>query len=202
MAAAAESSVATSSAAAATWQHDVWNLVALGCLNAVHILWWLGILSESALFAVFSLDVAYIALDGAWLLLSPSCVPRRVWATLVAHHAAVLLCVPVAVGNPLLMRHLLRTWVVELHSWNHIAARTPWPLGPACLRVNKALFVATRLVGFPLTYAVYHRERQAAPAASPPHLHWPLTAAQLALYGLMLHWGRGVLLGRPPTRAE
>jgi hypothetical protein len=193
---------AAPSSATAVFLHDIWNLVALGALNAVHILWWLGLLSESALFAVFSLDVAYIALDGAWLLLSPSCVPRRVWATLVAHHAAVLLCVPVAVGNPLLMRHLLRTWVVELHSWNHIAARTPWPLGPACLRVNKALFVATRLVGFPLTYAVYHRERQAAPAASPPHLHWPLTAAQLALYGLMLHWGRGVLLGRPPKRAE
>ena len=118
----------TSSAAAATWRHDVWNLLALGCLNAVHILWWLGLLSESALFAVFSLDVAYIALDGLWLVASPSCVPRRVWATLVAHHAAVLLCVPVAVGNPLLMRHLLRTWVVELHSWNHIAARPPWPL--------------------------------------------------------------------------
>ena len=159
MAAAAESSVATSSAAAATWRHDVWNLLALGCLNAVHILWWLGLLSESALFAVFSLDVAYIALDGLWLVASPSCVPRRVWATLVAHHAAVLLCVPVAVGNPLLMRHLLRTWVVELHSWNHIAARTPWPLGPACLRVNKALFMATRLVGFPLTYAVYRSGR-------------------------------------------
>ena len=195
MTAAAESSLASSAPATAVWRHDVWNLLALGCLNAVHILWWLGILSESALFAVFSLDVAYIALDGLWLVASPSCVPRRVWATLVAHHAAVLLCVPVAVGNPLLMRHLLRTWVVELHSWNHIAARRlGGPLASFLHRINKPLFVAVRLIAYPLTWMQYAADRATAAILIPAAVHAPLSCAHFLMYGLMLKWGHALLV--------
>jgi hypothetical protein len=56
-----------------------------------------------------------------------------------------------------LMRQALRCWVVELASWNHIAQRkwdSPW-----LERINKPLFFVTRLIGWPVTYFAYARDR-------------------------------------------
>lgn len=178
---------------AAAHRHDLWNLWALGILNATHVLWWAGALDETRWLAtIYALDVGYMTVDALWLVLEPACVAVRVRDTLLLHHAAVLACAAGAAGYPLLMRHLLRVWVVELHSWTHIAARE---LGsPVLGAVNKPLFVGVRLVGFPLTWLVYARER--AGASFPPlGVHAVLSAMQVLMYGLMCHWGKRLLLG-------
>ena len=185
-------------------QHDDWNLLALGALNAAHLSWWLSLLNgEAWLRRLFWMDAGYIVLDAAWLVFSPSCVAPRVWQTLCFHHLSVLACVPVAIGRPLLMSHFLRTWIVELSSWTHIAARRLKGTRVAALleRLNKPIYVGLRMIGFPLTYVVYARERAASPALllqSPTHLHVPLSAMHFVLYGLMLKWGWGMLR---PARA-
>jgi hypothetical protein len=121
----------------------------------------------------------------------------------------MLICclLPVAAGTPLLMRHLLRTWIVD--SWNHIAARRMCGrLANVARRINKPLFVALRLLGFPLTWLQYYTERAALPelvraSAAPLALHAPLSCAHLLMYGLMCWWGRGLLLApSPPKEAQ
>ena len=104
--------------------HDDWNLVAIGALNICHVGWWCGLVTGSAIVQwLFFADCAYLLGDTCWLLFVPSCVAPRVRMTLLLHHLTVCACMPIAIGHPVLMRHLLRTWIVELHSWNHIAAR-------------------------------------------------------------------------------
>jgi len=61
------------------------------------------------------------------------------------------------------MHQMLRGWIVELASWNHIAARK-WE-SPLMDRFNKPLFVITRLICFPYTYLLYYRERSSLSAA-------------------------------------
>lgn len=190
---------------AAAWvrRHDTWNLYAVGALNAMHVGWWTGLLhGNTVLRMLFSADFAYVLGDLGWLLAVPSCVAPRVWPTLLVHHGAIACCAPVAFGRPLLMRHLLRCWVVELHSWNHIAARR-WQ-SPLLQRVNKPLFVLLRLVGFPIAWFLYAAERSALSAAvlrldAPTRYHVPLSLAHLAMYGLMLIWGRQMLLPQRPS---
>ena len=118
------------------------------------------------------------------------------------HHCLVCFAMPVAACRPVLMRHLLRTWIVELHSWTHIATRRlrSERLAELAQRVNKPLFAAIRLIGFPLTYLMYARDRAALPADlllahSPWHVHVPLSLAHAGLYALMLKWGYTLLLG-------
>jgi hypothetical protein len=80
-------------------------------------------------------------------------------ASLAADCASGILTNPAQV----LMRQALRCWVVELASWNHIAQRkwdSPW-----LERINKPLFVVTRLIGWPVTYFAYTRDRSSLPAA-------------------------------------
>ena len=103
--------------------HDRWNLLAIGGLNVAHCAWWCSLLPEHLLSALFFADVGYICGDLAWIALVPGCVPAGARPTLLLHHALTCCCAPVAIGRPVLMAHLLRAWVVELHSWNHIAAR-------------------------------------------------------------------------------
>lgn len=178
---------------AAAHRHDLWNLWALGILNAAHVLWWVGALDETRWLAtLYALDVGYMTVDALWLVLEPACVAARVRDTLLIHHAAVLACAAGATGYPLLMRHLLRVWIVELHSWTHIAAREL--RSPALGAMNKPLFVGVRLIGFPLTWLVYARERTAA-AFPPLGVHAVLSAMQVLMYGLMCHWGKRLLLG-------
>ena len=119
---------------------------------------------------------------------------------MLVHHLLVCSFVPVALGKPVLMRHLLRTWAVELHSWIHIAARTVnvYGIGDLARRVNKPAFVVLRLIGFPLTWFMYAAERSALPPAvlaahAPFGLHTVLSCAHLGMYGLMLKWARGML---------
>ena len=178
---------------AAAHRHDLWNLWALGILNAAHVLWWAGALDETRWLAtLYALDVGYMTVDALWLVLEPACVAARVRDTLLIHHAAVLACAAGAAGYPLLMRHLLRVWIVELHSWTHIAAREL--RSPALGAMNKPLFVGVRLVGFPLTWLAYARERAAA-SFPPLGVHAVLSAMQVLMYGLMCHWGTRLLLG-------
>ena len=149
---------------AAARGHDLWNLWVIGTLNVTHAAWWLGVVDDARwLTPLFALDLAYILADLVWLLARPDCVASRVRGTLLLHHAAILLAAPAAAGHPVLMRHLLRTWVVELHSWVHIAAREF--SSPALHALNKPLFVVLRLVAFPLTWFVYARQRAALPPA-------------------------------------
>ena len=103
--------------------HDRWNLLAIGGLNVAHCAWWCSLLPEHLLSALFFADIGYICGDLAWIALVPGCVPAGARPTLLLHHALTCCCAPVAIGRPVLMAHLLRAWVVELHSWNHIAAR-------------------------------------------------------------------------------
>ena len=107
---------------------------------------------------------------------------------------------PFAHGIPVLMRHLLRTWSVELHSWNHIATRRIQNirLGKLLGRINKPLFFALRVVIFPLTWMLYAQDRAALPAAAlaaaaPTRLHVPLSLAHAGMYALMLKWGWNLL---------
>ena len=101
--------------------HDDWNLVAIGALNICHIGWWSGLfVTPAALQWLFYADGAYLLMDTVFLLAVPTCVAPRVRFTLLLHHLTSCICLPIAAGTPLLMRHLLRTWVVEVHSWNHI----------------------------------------------------------------------------------
>eukprot|EP00322_Chrysochromulina_rotalis_P004973 CAMPEP_0115853000 /NCGR_PEP_ID=MMETSP0287-20121206/13282_1 /TAXON_ID=412157 /ORGANISM="Chrysochromulina rotalis, Strain UIO044" /LENGTH=274 /DNA_ID=CAMNT_0003307071 /DNA_START=24 /DNA_END=849 /DNA_ORIENTATION=+ len=190
-------------------KHDDFNLVAIGVLNAAHVAWWFGLLSSNtALVALFAADGAYIVADMCWLAFAPACVPARVRITLLLHHALICAALPVASGKPVLMRHLLRTWVVELNSWTHIAARRLRSPRLALLMqwLNKPLFIALRIVAFPLTYAIYASERAALSPAlmqshSPFHVHAPLSAVHLMMYGLMLKWGYSLLLApTPPDR--
>jgi hypothetical protein len=184
--------------------HDDWNLLSLGALNVAHVGWWTGLFaSERVLECLFYCDAAYLLMDTCWLVFVPSCVPARSRNNLLVHHAIVCLCLPYAMGKPVLMRHLLRVWMVELHSWNHIAVRRFANASPMIAaiaeRVNKPLFFALRLVGFPLSWFVYARERAALSAAviqahAPFTLHVPLSLAHFAMYGIMLKWGQGLLL--------
>jgi hypothetical protein len=179
--------------------HDDWNMVALGALNAAHVGWWVGLLtSTAALHVLFFADAAYLLADSCWLLFVPSCVAPRNRATLLVHHLLICGLLPLAAGKPVFMRHLLRTWIVEVHSWNHIAARrlSSQRARTACDRVNKPLFVALRLVAFPLTWVQYAAERG---GIVPLAVHVPLSCAHALMYGLMLKWGRGILL--PPAKA-
>ena len=72
--------------------------------------------------------------------------------------------------------------------WVHIAARKlPSPAQREVLqRVNKPLFAGLRLVGFPLTWVAYARDRAALPLAlrnahAPLRLHVPLSLAHFAM---------------------
>ena len=102
------------------------------------------------------------------------------------------------------MRHLLRTWVVELHSWNHIAARrlrSP-RLAAIARYVNRPLFFVFRILAFPLTYVAYLQDRAMLPAElldaqAPLRMHAPLSLTHLGLYALMLKWGYDLLLSGP-----
>jgi hypothetical protein len=180
--------------------HDDWNLYAIGALNVAHVGWWAGLfVSRTALNCLFFADAAYIVLDMCWLLFVPACVAPRVRPTLLIHHAFVCCCVPVAYGTPVLMKHLLRTWVVELHSWNHIASRRLRPsLAQPLARINSALFVGLRLIVFPLTWFAYAQDRAALPALVraaqvPLRLHLPLSLTHLMMYGLMVKWGLPII---------
>lgn len=182
--------------------HDDWNLVALGALNVAQLSWWCGLVSgPAALNALFVADALYLIADTMWLLFFPDCVPARARPTLLMHHCTICFAIPMAAGRPVLMRHMLRTWIVEVHSWNHIATRRLRSelLASFCRDVNKPLFVAIRLVAFPLTWFSYSSERLALPTAlleaqAPMRVHAPLSLAQLALYGLMLKWGYDMLV--------
>ena len=71
------------------------------------------------------------------LVFVPTCVPAQARRGLLMHHIIVCCCLPIAAGKPVLMAHLLRTWVVELQSWTHIAARRlEAPLAQHLERVN------------------------------------------------------------------
>ena len=182
--------------------HDDWNLVALGALNVAQLSWWCGLVSGPAVLnALFVADALYLIADTMWLLFFPECVPARARPTLLMHHCTICFAIPMAAGRPVLMRHMLRTWIVEVHSWNHIATRRlrSERLASFCRDVNKPLFVAIRLVAFPLTWFSYSSERLALPTAlleaqAPIRVHAPLSLAQLALYGLMLKWGYDMLV--------
>ena len=181
--------------------HDDWNLYALGVLNIVHLPWWLG-LSTGATMASFLFygDCCYLLADTCLLIFVPSCVPKRNRTTLLMHHLLVCSCMPVAHGNAVLSHHLLRTWVVELHSWNHIATRrlrSSW-LTRLLATINKPLFVALRVIIFPLTYIRYAEERALLPVSAlatqiPSRVHIPLSFAHAGMYGLMLKWGWALL---------
>ena len=180
--------------------HDLWNLVLLGILNVAHMRWWLGWdLSNRTLEALFVADGAYLFLDFCWLVCVPSCVPPKSRITLLIHHAIVIAILPLAFGKPVLMRHLLRTWIVELHSWNHVAARhMDGALAKWARAINKPLFVVVRLIGFPVTYVLYVYDRATLSevtrnAQVPYNWHLPLSCAHAAMYGLMLKWGYGLL---------
>jgi len=175
--------------------HDRWNIYAIGGLNCAHIAWWVGLLrGRAALDALFFADIGYITCDFAWISLVSGAVPQTARPTLLVHHALTIACAPVAFGQPLLMSHLLRCWIVELQSWNHIAMRqleSP-RLRRICQAINTPLFCATRLLGFPLTYLVYARQRSSSAQyllEAPRRIHVPLSIAHLAMYGLMCFWG-------------
>lgn len=179
--------------------HDDWNLLAIGGLNLAHVAWWFGLVATNgpALQFLFYADCAYMLADCCWLLFVPSCVMPRVRGTLLVHHITCIACMPVAAGNHTFMKHLLRTWSVEVHSWNHIASRRFSKL-TFLSYINKPLFVMLRLIGFPLTWFAYARDRVAlAPAVReamlPATLHWPLTVTHIGMYGLMLKWGMPIL---------
>ena len=185
--------------------HDDWNMVVIGALNVAHAGWWFGLVTGGgALSFLFWADCAYLLLDSCWLVFVPSCVAARSRGTLLMHHALVCCLIPLAAGRPVLMRHLLRTWMVELHSFNHIATR--WlhaRLAAWAERLNKPLFVALRLIGYPLSWVPYARDRAALPALVkaahvPLALHLPLSCAHFVMYGLMLKWGHALL--RPPLK--
>ena len=187
---------------AAARSHDAFNLVASGALNVLQAAWWSGLVDgEAALRTIFAADVAYIAIDAGWRWLQPSCVAARVWSGLFVHHVLVLACASPAWSEPLFMRHLLRTWIVEIQSWMHIATRQlGGRCGKAAAAANKPLFVALRLVGFPLTYFAYAAERRAVPERAPLYVHVPLSIAHFALWALMLHWGKRLLLAPPKEK--
>ncbi|KAL3893402.1 MAG: hypothetical protein SGPRY_014258 [Prymnesium sp.] len=196
--------------AASADRHDTWNLLSLGALNAAHIVWWSGCwpaaLLPGAIPLLFTADCCYLLADFSYLLLAPACVSPSVRPTLLLHHAIVVSCMPFAWGKPVLMAHLLRTWMVELHSFVHIAARkTQWPNLQALLaRVNKPIFVGLRLIGFPLSWFAYARDRAALSVAmraahAPGFVHVPLSIAHFAMYGLMLKWGHALLFSRRNT---
>ena len=178
-------------------KHDDFNMLALGSLNLAHIGWWCGAFgSPTTLAFLFYADASYLIADSCWLLFAPSCVPQQSRSTLLAHHLLVCGCLPIAAGRPVLMRHLLRTWIVEVHSWNHIAIRrlVPAKLISWLSWLNKPLFTALRLIAFPLTYFQYAKERAALTEAirlahSPLGLHVGLSGAHLMMYGLMVKWG-------------
>ena len=181
--------------------HDDWNLIALGALNAAQVGWWCGLFGSGALNALFVADAAYLIADTCWLIFAPSCVPVKARGTLLMHHCLICFVLPVAAGKPVLMRHLLRTWIVELHSWTHIATRRlrSKRLSALAHGVNKPFFFVIRLVAFPITYLSYSRERAALPselmlAHAPLRVHALLSLAHFSLYGLMLKWGWGLLL--------
>ena len=185
--------------------HDDWNLVAIGALNIGHIAWWLGAVSGGAVLQwLFYADCTYLVLDSCWLLFVPTCVAPRNRGTLLMHHLIVCGCMPIALAHPVLQRHLLRTWVVEVHSWNHIASRRlPPAIAKPLERINKPMFVALRLISYPLTWFAYAKDRAMLPevvraALIPGRIHWPLTSMHFLMYGLMLHWGKGLLL--PQTK--
>eukprot|EP00964_Phaeocystis_antarctica_P135000 scaffold99339_cov66-Phaeocystis_antarctica.AAC.3 len=72
--------------------------------------------------------------------------------------------------------------------------------------VNKPLFVAARLIGFPLSYVAYARDRGALDARqlllqAPLRLHGPLSVAHAAMYGLMIFWGYRMFFPRPADAA-
>ena len=142
--------------------HDDWNLLAIGGLNLAHVAWWFGLVATNgpALQFLFYADCAYMLADCCWLLFVPSCVMPRVRGTLLVHHLTCIACMPVAAGNYTFMKHLLRTWSVEVHSWNHIASRRFSKL-TFLSYINKPLFVMLRLIGFPLTWFAYARDRVA-----------------------------------------
>ena len=121
--AACDSSLVTKAVCSNLDWHDRWNLLAIGGLNVAHCAWWCSLLPEHLLSALFCADVGYICGDLAWIALVPGCVPPGARPTLLLHHVLTCCCAPVAMGRPVLMAHLLRAWIVELHSWNHIAAR-------------------------------------------------------------------------------
>ena len=192
---------ASSSASTMLDLHDDWNLFAIGALNLLHVPWWFGLSSAASLTSfLFYAGCGYLILDSCWLIFVPSCVPKASRATLLMHHVVVCGCMPFAWGKPLLMRHLLRTWTVEVHSWNHIACRRlqPGRLTRALTWLNKPLFVGLRMVVFPLTWVRYAQDRALLSAAevaahAPTRLHVPLSLAHAAMYGLMLKWGWGLL---------
>ena len=72
--------------------------------------------------------------------------------------------------------------------------------------INKPLFVAVRLIGFPLAYVAYARDRGALDAhqlllQAPPRLHGPLSVAHAAMYGLMIFWVSRIFSPRPADAA-
>jgi hypothetical protein len=152
-------------------RHDEWNLRAIGALNVLHAGYWLQLIpgSGAVVTALFAADVGYLVADLGWLIFSPQCVQPSVRRTLLIHHGLVICCVPLAAGRIVLMRHLLRTWIVELHSWVHIAARRlQWAWAREQLRrANKPIYCALRLVGFPLTWVAYSRGASLRPKLHP-----------------------------------
>lgn len=192
-------------------RHDDWNLWAIGSLNVMHVSFWLGLTSLTPGFVVglFAADMMYLVADLGWLVLSPKCVPPSVRRTLIIHHGIVILCAPFALGHPVLMRHLLRTWIVELNSWVHIAARrlrSQWAR-EALQRLNKPMFCTLRLVCFPLTWFAYNRDRASLDpvvraALLPMAVHLPLSIAHFAMYGLMCRWGYVLLIVAPKGKLD
>ena len=188
--------------------HDDWNLVVIGALNIAHMGYWCGAfaLSPSMSF-LFYADAAYLLLDSLWLVLAPSCVPPKSWKTLLMHHALVCTLLPITAGRPVMMKHLVRVWAVEVHSWNHIATRRfgGTRLASVLEAANKPLFIGLRLINFPYTYFQFAADRAALPIAlrateSPEWLMVPLGVAHSIMYALMIKWGYGLLVAPWLTR--
>lgn len=106
---------------------------------------------------------------------------------------------------------------MRLHTLPPLPSRRHAPLTRSPLRatarpsaraqvINKPLFVAARLIGFPLSYVAYARDRGALDARqlllqAPPRLHGPLSVAHAAMYGLMIFWGYRMFFPRPADAA-
>jgi len=132
--------------------HDALNVPLVGGLSVMCILGLLGLMDAHLITKIF---IAYVVVDGLWIAVSPSAVPKHAWA-IVLHHVLTFFILLHPLRYPEHAIETCRDGIVEVNTFFLIVRRNT-PRGSIVNRVCDVLYHWTLSIRFFWQpYLIYH----------------------------------------------